>query len=162
VKGSLVTCFPMTDSMWVTWDNKAVLSHPFLWTTASEWHGTCCERQSHHMFSYDQQGVSDIAHVVKGILITCFGMTNSQWVTLDILWKAGPITCFHKQYVRDIKHFVKGSLFTSFPMTNSMWVTLTFCKRQSYHMFYSGQQEVSDIGQFCERKSPYLWLTGSG
>jgi len=54
--------------------------------------------QPHQIFSYDQQPVSgDIAHFVKGSLITSFP--------------------FDQQLVSDIAHFVKG---TSFPMTNSL------------------------------------------
>ena len=72
---SLITCFPMTNRKWVTlhilW--KAVWSHLFQWPTGSEWHQcTFCERQSDHIFSYDQQLVSDIAHFLKGSLITSF------------------------------------------------------------------------------------------
>ena len=33
-----------------------------IWPTASQWHCTFCERQSHHIFSYDKQHVSVIAH----------------------------------------------------------------------------------------------------
>ena len=146
VKGSLVTSFPMTNSKWVTlhilW--KAVSSHLFPWLTASEWHCTFCEGQSHHIFSYDQQLVSDIAHFVKYSFITSFPITNSMWVTLHILWKihlflsptgsewlctfcerqSHHIFSYHQQRVSDIVHFVKGSLITSFPITHSLWVTL--------------------------------------
>ena len=131
----------LMNSMWVTlhilW--KTVLSHVFLWPTGSEWHCTFCERQSHCIFSYDeqlvsemahfvkgwqfhciisydQQLVSDIAHFVKGNLITCFPMTNSLWVTLHILWKGSLITCFH--------------------MTNRRWVILHILwKVASPHVF---------------------------
>ena len=148
VKGSLITYFSMTNSEWVTlhilW--KVVSeSHLFLWPTASEWHYTFCERQSHHIFSYDHQLVSNITHSVKGSLITSLPMTNSMWVTLQILWQAVSshlflwptasewhctfyerqshhIFSYHQQYVSDVAQFVKCSL-TSFPMTNSQWVT---------------------------------------
>ena len=175
MKGSLIRYLLMTNRSWVTlhilwkavWSDlflwptacewhctlwKAVSSHPFLWPTGSEWHCTFCERQSDHLFSYDQQGVSDIAHFVKGSLITSFPLTNRLWV--------------------DIAHFVKGSLITSFPMTNRLWVTLhilwkavwsdlflwptvcewhcTFCERQSHHIFSYDQQVVSDIAHFVK------------
>ena len=153
VKGSLITSFLiMTNRKWVTlhvlW--KAVSSHLFwLWPTASEWHCTFCERQSHHIFSYDQQEVSDIAHIVKGSCITCF-----------------PI----QQRVSYIRHFVRSS-FTSLLMTNRKWVTLhrgsfitsflttnltgskwhcTFCERQSHQILSYDQQEVSDIAHFVK------------
>ena len=54
--------------------------------------------ESHHIFSYDQQDVSNIAHFVKGSLITS--------VSHD------------EQAVSDIAHFVKGILKTSFAMIN--------------------------------------------
>jgi len=117
VEGNLMTSFPMTNREWVTlhilW--KAVSSHLFLWPTGSEWHCTCCERQSHHIFSYDKQWVSDIAHFVKGSLMTSFPMTNSLWVTLHILWKA-----------------VSSYLFLL--PTGSVW-HCTFCERQPHHIF---------------------------
>jgi hypothetical protein len=164
----------MTNRQWVTWHIlwKAVSSHLFLWSSGSEWHCTFCEMQSHHIFSYDQQQVSDIAHFVK-----CSRLTH--------------ISSYDEQEVSDIAHFVKGSLITSFLMTNSLWVTLhilwmavsshlflwwtgsewhcTFCERQSHHTFcyptasewhctFSerqsldilsyDQQQVSDIAHF--------------
>ena len=153
----------MTNSKWVTlhiwW--KAVSSHHFLWWTASEWHCTLCDRQCHHIISYDKQEVSDIAHVVKGSLITSFPMTNSKLVALNILWKAASshlflwptgsewhcklcekqshhiISC-DEQEVSDIVQCVRGSLMRCFPMTNSMWVTLhIFWKAVSSHVFLS-------------------------
>jgi len=129
-KGSLITSFPITNSEWVTlhilwkavWSHlflsptvcewhklhilwKAIWSHLFLWPTACEWHCTFCERKSDHIFSYDQQLVSDIAHFVEGSLITSFPITNRKWVKLHILWKA-----------------VWSHLFLH--ITNSEWVTL--------------------------------------
>ncbi len=145
VKGSPITSFPMpTNSKWVTlhilW--KAVWSHLFIWPTASEQHSTFCERQSDHI-SYDQQFVSDIAcFVVKGSLITSFSMTNSLWVTLQVLWQAVSLhLSYDQQFVSDIAHFVKGSLtFISFPMTNRKWaLTLHICERQSHHIFSCDQ-----------------------
>ena len=140
VESSLITSFPMTNSKSVTlhilW--KAISSHLFLWPTVGEWHCTFCERQSHHIFSYGQQGVSDIAHFGKGrSLITSFPMTNSLWVTLHILWKA-----------------VSSHLL--------LWPTAcewhcTFYERQSHHIFSYDQQQVSDIAQFCERQSHHIF-----
>ncbi len=54
------------------------------WQCVSEIEGFC-ERQSYHIFSYHQQGVSDIVNFVKGSLITSFPITNSEWVILHIL-----------------------------------------------------------------------------
>ena len=123
VKGSLTISFPMTNRMWVTlhilW--KSVSSHLFLWPTGCEWHYTFFESQSHHIFSYDQQDVSDIAHYVKGSLITSFPMTNRMWATL----------------------LVKGSLVTSFPMTNRRWVTLYILwKAVLSHIFLTNSEWV--------------------
>jgi len=87
---ALNTSFPMTNREWVAlyilW--KAVssnFSHHkqevsdisyfvkssltfFLLTTGSEQHCTFCKRQCHHIFSYDQQLVSDIANFLTCIL----------------------------------------------------------------------------------------------
>jgi len=158
MKGSLVTSFPMTIrkcvALHILW--KPISSHLFLWPTASEWHSTSCERQPpHHIFSYYQQRVSDIAHFMKGSLMTL-------------------ITSFyHQQRVSDTAHFVKGCILTYFPITDSEWVTLhilwmavsshlfplptagechsTFCERQSHdsHRILSyHQQPVSVIAHF--------------
>ena len=88
VKGSPITFLFMTNSLWVSlhilW--KTVSSHLSLWPIEGEWLCTFCEGQSHHIFSYDQQLVSDIAHSVKGSLtgITSFHLTNSLWVVSQI------------------------------------------------------------------------------
>ena len=118
--------FFFTNSKWaltlcILW--KVASSHPFLWPTASKWHCTFCDRQSHHNFP----------------------MTNSKWVKLHIVWKAVPLSHhFHDQkLVSDIAHFVKAVLLhdqqgvsdialsvkgnfitSSIPMTNSKWVIL--------------------------------------
>ena len=140
------------------------------------------ERQTHHIFCYDQQRVSDIIHFVKGSLIRTFHMTNSLWVTLHILWKAVSshltnslqvtlhILWKHSHHifydwqgVSDIAHFVKGSLIKSFPITNSLWVTLHILwKAVSLDLFYD-QQIVSDSTS-CERQSSHhlLWATACG
>ena len=139
----------MTNRGWVTlhilW--KAVPSHLFLWQTAwSEWHvifwmtvspllflwptgSEChaifCEGQLHHIFSYDQQMASDMAHFVKASLITSFPMTNSVWVTLHVLWGAVSSHFFLWPTASEWhSHFVKGSFITPFPLTNRQWVTL--------------------------------------
>ena len=131
MKGSLITSFP-ANRKWVRlhilW--KAVWSHLFLWPTACEWYCTFCKRQCHHIFSYDQQLVSGIAHFVKGTLIIC-------------------IFPYDQQYVSDISHFVKGSLITSFLPIGSEW-HCTFCERQSDHIFSYDQQLVSEIAHFVK------------
>ncbi len=169
MKGSLVTSFPMTIrkcvALHILW--KPISSHLFLWPTASEWHSTSCERQPpHHIFSYYQQRVSDIAHFmkgslmtlitsfyhqqrvsdtahfVKGCILTYFPITDSEWVTLHILWMAVSshlfplptagechstfcerqshdshrILSYHQQPVSVIAHFVNGSFITYFPI----------------------------------------------
>ena len=46
--------FHMTNREWVTFHPLVKGGHiTSLWWTASEWHCTLCERQSHHIFSYD-------------------------------------------------------------------------------------------------------------
>ncbi len=132
----------MTNSEWVTLYNlwKAVSSYDqqrvsdiahfvkslitsFLWPTACEWYWTICERQSHHIFSYEQE-VGDIAHFVKGSLITSF--TNSMWGTSFTFCErqSHHIFSYDQQSVSDIAHVVKNSLITSFLIINSKWVTL--------------------------------------
>ena len=142
---SLITLFPMTKgSEWGSTFVKGGLIKSFLWPTVCECHCTFCERWSDHVFSYDQQLVSDIAHFVKGSLITFFPMTNRKWVTLHILvWShllQWPTACewhctfcerqsdhaftfsYDQQQVSDIAHVVRGSLITSVPMTKgSEW-----------------------------------------
>ncbi len=109
--------------LWTT-----VPSYLFLWPTVCEWHYTFCERQSHHIFPMTNSlWVAFNAHFVRGSLIwTSVPMTNREWVTLHILWKAWvsshlflwPTVC--EWYFT----FVKASLIISFPMTNRKWVTL--------------------------------------
>ena len=98
----------MTNSKWVIldvlWD--AVLSHLYPCSIGSEWHCTFPESQSHHIISYDQQFVSDIAHLVTFSLITSFPMIHREWVTL---------------------HICEGSLITSFLWpTGSEWLHTYF------------------------------------
>jgi len=134
----------MNNSLWVRlhilW--KAVSSHLFnLWPTGSEWDCTFCERQSHdshHIFSYDQQKVSEIvALFVKGSLITSFPMTNRKWVRLHIVWKAVSSHLFLWPTASEWDCTVKGSLIKSFPMTNRKWVTLYILWKAmiSLHLF---------------------------
>jgi hypothetical protein len=122
LNGNLNKSSPITNSLWVTLDIlwNSVFSCVLLWPIASEWHCTFCERQSHHMFSFDQQRVSNIPHFVR----ENFPMTNRMWVTLHILWKAVSSHIFlYQQFVSDqVGHIVKGNLITCFPMTNSLWV----------------------------------------
>ena len=124
---SLITCCPMTirEREWVTWHILwKAWSHLILWPTGSEWHCTFCERQSHHIFSYDQQEVSDIAHFVKDSLITSFPMVNRLWVTSHILWRAvSSHLSYEQQVVSAIAHFnIEGNLIKSIPVTNRKWV----------------------------------------
>ena len=137
--------FP-TNRKWVTlhilW--KAVWSHLFLWPTACEWDCTFCERQSDHIFSYGQQLVSDIAHFVKGSLITSFPMTNRKWVTLHILWKTVSSHLFPWSTGCEWHHiFCEEQSHHIFPMSNRLWVPL--------HISIS--KGISS--------NPFLWLTGS-
>ena len=145
-----------------------VSSHPFLWPTASEWHCTFCERQSHHIFSYDQQEVSDIAHLVKYSLVTSFPtttasefahlwkvahhifyMTNSKWVALHIFWTVVPSHVFLWSTASEW-HWILWKTVSSHLFicpTGSKW-HCTFCETQSYHIFSYDQQGVSDIAHF--------------
>ena len=184
VKGSLVTCFLMTNSMWV-------ILH-------------ICERQSHHIFSYDQQLVSDIAHLMKASLITCFPMTNRKWVTCYTLWKPvsshlfiwptecqwhctfcesqcqwqssplflQPIGCewqcafyerqSHLWPTGSEWHYIccEGTLITSLPMTNRRWVTLHILwNAVSSHLIFLWPTECSEQHHCtsCERRSYHIF-----
>ena len=181
VEGCFITPFSMANSLWVTLHTlwKAVSSYSFLWPTASEQYCTFYERQSHHILSYDQQSVSDIAHSVNGSLITSY---NQQWVSnkLHILWKTvsshlflWPIASewhwryfwrqshhtffYDQQSVSDIAHFAKGSLITSFPMSNSKWAMLQILwKTASLHLALLPTACEKLHCTFCERQSDHI------
>ena len=120
--GSLIT--PFLNREWVTFHTpwKAVLVHLFSWPTESEY-WTDCERQSHHVFSYDQQSVSD--RFVKVNLITSY---DQQLVSDIVHFVKGCLIYDLEQGVSDMAlNSVNGSLITwyfIFPMTNREWVTL--------------------------------------
>ena len=159
--------FLMTNRKWATLKMLGVWSYLSPWQTGSKWH---CKRQSDYAFSYDQQAVSDIWHVVKGnFQYYIFFMTNSLWVSLHCTFCEGQSNHFFyaQQGVSDIVYSIKGSLIihyilwpiagewyctfhetvpliTSFPIKRK-WVTLhllwnTVSSYISYH-----QQGVSDI-----------------
>ena len=115
-----------------------VNSHLFLSPTESEWQSwTFYEKQSHHIFSYDQQEVSDIEHFVKGSVITSFPITNREWVTFHVLWKAVSLHLF-LWLIDGEWHWTvsESSVITAFPITNSEWVTLHILwKETSSHIF---------------------------
>ena len=154
----LITSFLIMDRMWVTlhWLSKAGPLHIFLLWTGCERRCTVCGRQSHQIFSYDnrewvtanfksqsphqslsydQQLVSDVAHFVKGSLITSCPMTNREWATLHILSMAvstthiWPTACEWHCTFSERSHDI-------FSMTNSLWVTLHICEHfhTSFHM----------------------------
>ena len=205
VKGWLITSLPMTNSKWVTlhvvWKAfvpgtnrqwvalhrswKAVKSHLYLCPTASEWHSTFCERESHHIFSYDQQYVSDIvnflwkrvsphcfpmtnlqevsniAHFVKGSLITSLPMTNRKWVTFYTLWQAIlPHLSYYQQGVSTSLHILWKAV-SSYLLTGCEW-HFTFYERQSHHIFPYDQQGVSDLEHLWTAASPHLFLQPTG
>ena len=144
---------------------KAFSSHLFLWQIEGEWHCTSCERQSHHIFSYDKQpGVSDMSYFE---------------------WQSHHFFSYDQQEVSAMPYFVKGSSITSFPMTNRwqviwhilwrpvsshlfLWPTVCewhcmFCEGQSHHIFSYDQQRVSDIHILWKAVSshPFPWPTDS-
>ena len=181
VKGSPITSLPMTHSEWATLHilGMAVSSHLSLWPTGSEWHCTFCERQSPHIFPYDQQRVSNIAHFVEGSLITSFPMTNRLWVMLHIflkavlshlfLWPTASewhctfcerqsyhIFSYGQQRVSYIIDLVKGSLITSFHITNSLWVTLHILQKAGTSHFLLWPTASEWHCTFCERQSHHI------
>ena len=171
VKGNLIMSYDqqLVSDIHILW--KAV-SQP----TGSEWHGKFCEgqshhilvyfphdnqgvsdamayfceRQFHHIFSYDLQIVSDVAHFVKGSVITSISMANSLWVILHIIWKAVSSHILLPTGSEWCCTFVKHSLTTSVPLINSLWVTLYILERQSYPICSYDQQGVNDIVHFVK------------
>ena len=194
MKGNLITSFPMTNSKWVIfyilW--MAASSPLFLWSTVCEWHCTFCERQSHDSSHLFEQPVSDIASFVKG---SHHIFSYDQQFVSDTLpgiickRQCHHIFSYDQQLVSDILHFVKGSFISSFPMTNSKWEPLpilwkavsshlflwptacewycTFCKRQCHCIFEPyDQQQVSAVPLHILWKAGlshlFLWPTASG
>ncbi len=158
-ESSLITSFPITNSKWVTLHIllKAVFSDLFLSPTVCEWHCKFCERQPHwHIFFYDQQEVSDIAHSKS----TSFLMTNREWVQLDFCERQSHRVLFNdQQEVSNIKHFVKGSLIHImyiFLWPKEVSDSAYFCEWSLIVFFSYGQQVVSDIAFFCKRHSHHV------
>ena len=132
------------------------------------------------LMTYDQQEVSDIEHFVKGSLITYFLVTNrkwvsctfcgrqsylshnlsysnSEWVTLNILWKAISSHIFlwptasgwwHCTFY-DIQSQVSTHVFLWPPGAWSVW-HCPCCERKSHHIFSYDQQQVSSISHFMK------------
>ena len=170
---SLITSYPMINSMWVTLTFISAI-------------------QSHHISSHDQQQVSDtdiyFCHSVSShlipwptasewhwhlflsfSLITSHPMTNSLWVTLTFISaiQSHHISSHDQQEVSDTdiyfchsisshlipwptvcewhQHlFLPFSLIISHPMMNSLWVTPTFISAMlSHHTSLHNQQHVS-------------------
>jgi len=175
VKDSLITSFPMTNRKWVTllhivWklvsDHifscyqqevndtayfvKSSLITSFPVSIGSEWHCTCCERWSHHIFPIThsesvtfhilQKAVQSSYHFLwptdcEWHFTSCdrshhrynlfLWPTVCEWHCTFCEWQSHHIISYDQlQSVSNIAHFVNGSLITSFLMTKSMWVTL--------------------------------------
>ena len=104
--------------------------HLFLWQIGSEQHCTCCERQSHHIFSYDQQEVSD---------------RRCLWQPVSSHFFLWPTVCeWHCTLCKRQSHHV----FT-YDQQLVSYVHYTFC-RQSRHILSYNQQLVSDVGYFVK------------
>ncbi len=142
VKGILITSFPMMHSLWVLlhilWEGLS--SHLFLWQTGSEWHCTCLERQSDHIFSIWTTG-SESDHCTF-CEVQPHPMTNREWVTLHILWKFHHIFPYDQQFVSNIAYI--------------------FCERQSHHISHDWQQEVSDMANLLKAVSSDLFWQPTG
>ena len=123
-----------TGSEWHSLFCERVPSHHFICMTNRKWvtfH--ICVRQSHHVFSYDQQRVSDI---LWKIVSTSFPVINREWVTQHILWKA------------------VSSYF--FPMTNSKWVTFHILWKAVSSPFLSLPTGSEWLSTFCERQPHHI------
>ena len=145
---------------------KGSLITSFLWPTESEWHCTFCEQHSDHIFCNNWQLVSDIAHCVKGSLITSVPMTNSKWVTLHMLWKA--VSSHHsygKQGVSGIVHLVKAVSSHFFPLIKQYVSHITHLVKGTHHIISYDQKLVSDIEHFIKGRAVsshlFLWPIGS-
>ena len=144
----------MTNSMWVPpLFCHAISSHLILWPIGSEWHSTpFSARQSHHISSHDQQGVSGTpTFFLPGNVITFHLMTNSKWVTPPFLFQVisshfipWPTACEWYSLLCSARQSHHNHL-----MTNSLWETLPsfFCQEISSH-FIPWWQEVSDTPTF--------------
>ena len=143
--------FFTTNREWVTlhivW--KAVSSHLFLWPTGSEWHCTFCDRNTvssglslwptacewHFTFCEKQSDhITNSLWVKSYFFFTDFLMTNREWVSLHILWKA--VSFPDLQGVSNVAQFVKDSVI---PMNHSEWVILHFVVKQSCHIIFHDQ-----------------------
>ena len=147
VKGNFISLFhDQTECKWQCIFCETVLSGFFIHMINSEWDCTFYERWSHHIFSYEQQDVSELHILWKTNLsylflmiigsewdctfcemqsLHIFPMTNSLWVRLHISWKA------------------MLSYLSIWP-TASEWDCI-FCERQSHQIFSYNQQQVSVI-----------------
>ena len=133
-----------------------------LWQTGQSHHIMSYDKQgvsgmehlSHHIFSYNQQGVSDITHFVKGNHIVFFlRPTASEWhcrfcvkcsLITPFLWT----TVCEWHCVFYIWNNVSLDLFLW--QTASEW-HCTVCEMQSQHNFSCDSQIVSDIEHFVKR-----------
>ena len=151
----------MTNSLSVTlhilW--KVVWSYIFLQPTGSEWHCTFCERESHHIFSYNHREWVTLHNLWKVIWSYLFlWPTASEWHCTFCERQSHHIFSYDQQFVSDIQcTFCERQS----AMIISLWVTLhilwkavwsyvflwptgserdcTFCERQPDHIFSSHQ-----------------------
>ena len=152
----------MTNRLWVTWYiavKGSLITSICLWPTVGEWHWNVSECQSHHILSHDHQRVSDIAHCMRGNLITTYPVMNrkwGKWASLHIFWVEMPHICpMTKSLWVRLHIFVRGNLISSYFMTNRMWVTLhIFSVAMSSHLCYD-QQLVGDLAHFSKRQCHY-------
>ena len=120
VRGSLITSFSMTNSLWVTlhilW--KVVLSHLFLLQTACEWHHTFCEWQSHQSYLWPTGCEWHCTFCERQSHYLFLPMMNSLWVTLHILWKtvSSYSFLFDQQAVSTITHCLTFGILTISPL----------------------------------------------
>ena len=147
------TSFPTINREWVVlhilW--SAVSLHHFLWPTGSEYIASFMKAVSSH-FSYDQQRVCNIAHFVKGSLITFFlWPTVCEWhytlyesPSCHIFFNCSTASEWYCTFC-EIFSMINRKWVTlhilwkaiSFPMTSSLWVILHIIwKGVSSHLSY--------------------------
>ncbi len=179
----------MTHSEWVRLHilQKAISLHLFLWLAASEPHCTFCERESHcifsydqlaackshctfceraqshdshHIFSYEQQKVSSMAHLWQDISSEhlCLWPTASEWDCTfcegeSLEWPAA--SEWHCTFCeRDPSHLCQWS-------TACEW-HCSLCERESHLILWPIGSEWHCI--FCEQGVSlllFLWQTAS-
>ena len=107
---------------------QAFSYHLYLWTSmyvAMQWF---CAYQSHHISSFDHQGVSD--WVIFSQAASSHLLTTRVWVTKLFSLRQHHLWSFDHQAVSDWAIFYQAA--SSHPLTTRVWVTGLFSFRQPH------------------------------